>query len=87
MSWMIKGGSSSALEQSPLDSLRNELTRRVGASSKQEASTAPRNDCVDGSRWGPREAGAPRAVESSWTVSAAGGPRARGSVYPSEGFG
>jgi hypothetical protein len=87
MSWMIKGGSSSASEQSPLGSPHNVLARRVVASSKPEAGTATCGDCVDGSRWGPGEAGAKRAVNTSWTVRAAGEPHAGGGVYPSEGFG
>lgn len=82
MSWMIKGGSSSALEQSPLHSPQNELALRGRTSTKHEARTPRLSDCVHDSRWGPKA-----ASTVSGTAGAAGRPLERGVVYPSEGFG
>src|ERR1700690_913330 len=87
MSWMIKGGSSSAWEQSPLPSPRNGLARRGVAPTKHETRNATCSDYVDDGRWGARAASTTRSADTSWTVNAAGEPPAGKDVYPSEGFG
>src|SRR5271170_4000681 len=87
MSWMIKGGSSSALEQSPLHSPRNGLAQRGVAPTKHGARNATCSDYVDDSRWGARAASTTRRADTSWTVNAAGEPPAGKGVHPSEGFG
>jgi hypothetical protein len=85
MSWMTKGGSSSALEQSPLDSPLNGLAQRGVAPTKHEARNATCSDYVDDGGWGARAGSTTRGA--SWTVNAAGDPSAGKGVYPSGGFG
>src|ERR1700729_3245871 len=87
MSWMIKGGSSSALEQSPRRSRRNAFARRAVAPTKHEARNATCSDYVDDSRWAPRGASTTRGANTSWTVHATGESPGGKGVYPSEGFG
>jgi hypothetical protein len=87
MSWMIKGGSSSALGQSPLHFPLNELARCGVASPKHGAKSATCSDYVDDSRWGSRAASATREANTSWAVNVGGELPAGKGVYPSEGFG
>src|ERR1700733_8758368 len=56
MSWMTKGGSSSALEQSPLHSPLNGLAQRGVAPTKHKARNATCSDYVDDGGWGARAA-------------------------------
>jgi hypothetical protein len=87
MSWMIKGGSSSALGQSPLHFPLNELAQCGVASTAHEASAVTCCDRDGDGRWAPQAARTTRGMDTSWTASAVGRPPERGGVYPSEGFG
>ena len=86
MSWMIKGGSSSALGQSPLRFPLNELAQRGVASTTHEA-TATRWGCgVDG-RCGSPPSNTTKGVDPCWTGKAVGTLPDEGGLYRSEGFG
>jgi hypothetical protein len=86
MSWMTKGGSSSALGQSPLRFPLNELARRGVATTAYDFASAGGWDSVidPWRRWGAdrptRSAKRCRASEGAATPPHEG-------VYPSEGFG
>jgi hypothetical protein len=86
MSWMSKGGSSSALGQSPLRFPLNELARRgVATTAHDFASAAGWDSVIDlWRRWGadrpPRSAKRWRGSEGAATPPYEG-------VYRSEGFG
>jgi len=87
MSWMIKGRSSSALEQSPLHSPRNGPAQRGAAPTKHEFGNATCSDHIDDGRSGAQAARATTGDKTSWTVNPAGEPPAGKGVHPSEGFG
>ena len=82
MSWMIKGGSSSALEQSPLHSPHNELALRGRTSTKHEART-PSSVIASTIAGGVQR----RRDRVERDAGAAGRRLEREVVYPSEGFG
>jgi hypothetical protein len=86
MSWMTKGGSSSASGQSLLRFPLNEPARRKLASTIQEAATATRCDCVVDSPCDPQPGNTTKGADTCWT-GRVGKPPDEGGVYPSEGFG
>jgi hypothetical protein len=87
MSWMIKGGSSSALGQSPLRFPLNGLARCGDASTAHEATVVTCRDCDGDGRGAPQAARATRGTDTSWKASVVGSLSERGGVNPSEGFG
>ena len=86
MSWMIRGGSSSALEQSPPPSPLSGLAQRgVAATEHDVASAAGWDSVVD--RWWRSRADRPTRSAKNWRASeGAATPPHRG-VHLSEGFG
>jgi hypothetical protein len=87
MSWMIKGGSSSALGQSPLHFPLNELARCGVASTAHEATAVTCCDRDGDGRGAPQAARTTRGTDTSWKSSVVGRLSEREGVYPSEGFG
>jgi len=86
MSWMTKGGSSSASGQSLLRFQLNEPAPHDLASATQGATTATRCDCVVDSPCGPQPGDTTKIAVTCWT-GRVGKPSDKGGVYPSEGFG
>ena len=85
MSWMTKGGSSSASGRLPLNSQLNELAWREVACTKHEGSGGPRRDCgVDGQR---RPQPSKTTNGADFRGAGRASPPAEGVVYLSEGFG
>src|ERR1700722_6189949 len=86
MSWMTKGGSSSALGQSPPPFPLNELARGGVASTRHEVTALTCCDRHGDGRWARQAARTTKGTDTSWTAGALGRPPERGGVYPSEGF-
>jgi hypothetical protein len=86
MSWMIKGGSSSGSEQSPLDCPLSERAQRGFATTKDDfASAAGWDSVID--RW--RRSPVDNSTKSikSWRASEGVGAPPYEGVHPLEGFG
>jgi hypothetical protein len=86
MSWMTKGGSSSALGQSPLRFPLNELAQRHVASTARDA-IATRLGCGVDDRCGSPASHTTKGADTCGTGRAAGTPPDEGGFYRSEGFG
>jgi hypothetical protein len=85
MSWMTKGGSSSASEQSPLHFPHNARAQREAASNKYEAPAA-RCEFVPNKQSDPSSRDTTKGSGPCWTVKAVGKPLDQGGIYRSEGF-
>src|ERR1700722_20911548 len=87
MSWMTKGGSSSALGKSPLPFPPNELAPGGVASTRHEAAALTYCDPRGDGRWAPQAARTTKDANTSRTASAGGRPPERRAVFSLEGFG
>ena len=86
MSWMSKGGSSSALGQSPLRFPLNELARRgVATTAHDFASAAGWDSVID--RWWRSRADSSTKSTKSWRASEGMGAPPYEGVHSLEGFG
>jgi hypothetical protein len=86
MSWMIRGGSSSALEQSPPPFPLSGLAERGVATTEYDvASAAGWDSAID--LWRCSRADSPTRSAKNWRASEGAATPPRGSGHLSEGFG